>query len=144
MSIEYTIDIQLTELGFPEVLQSQETSVRDTPCPIDPFSPCHSPSSLSAEHKQKPLVESQQSVEGSPLHPAHSLQQADSDTACPELTDGDAAQKNSAQHQKDVEDDSDDSEVSLYEEDEFDEEEEEEDEGEERPNNGMIYSLLLL
>lgn len=31
MSIEYTIDIQLTELGFPDILQPQETSVRETP-----------------------------------------------------------------------------------------------------------------
>lgn len=30
MSIEYTIDIQLTELGFPDILQSEETSERQS------------------------------------------------------------------------------------------------------------------
>ncbi|KAJ3598071.1 hypothetical protein NHX12_001585 [Muraenolepis orangiensis] len=32
MSLEYTIDIQLTELGFPDIVQSSATPVRETPC----------------------------------------------------------------------------------------------------------------
>lgn len=153
MSIEYTIDIQLTELGFPEILQSQETSVRETPCPIDPFSSSHSPTPLSATHKSRLLVGGQQSVDGkqataalqtsdietgrhTSFDPAHSLQQADKGTARPELsqptvndlTAGEATRENSSEQQKDAEDDSDDSEVSeVYEEEEFDEEEDDED-----------------
>ncbi|XP_040901262.1 zinc finger protein 628 isoform X2 [Toxotes jaculatrix] len=59
MSIEYTIDIQLTELGFPDVLQSQETSVRETPCRStsseDSFSPRFCSTSHSSTHKQRLL-----------------------------------------------------------------------------------------
>ncbi|XP_071326735.1 zinc finger protein 572 isoform X2 [Trachinotus anak] len=47
MSIEYTIDIQLTEMGFPDILQPQESSVGETPG--------HSPTSLSSTHKQRLL-----------------------------------------------------------------------------------------
>ncbi|XP_023124582.2 zinc finger protein 668 [Amphiprion ocellaris] len=58
MSIEYTIDIQLTELGFPDILQPQEASDRQTPChPTSPGdSPSHSPTSLSTTHKQRHLI----------------------------------------------------------------------------------------
>ncbi|XP_039974728.1 zinc finger protein 358 [Xiphias gladius] len=59
MSIEYTIDIQLTELGFPDILQPPETSVRETPCHStssdDSFSPSHYPTSLSSTRKQRLL-----------------------------------------------------------------------------------------
>lgn len=60
MSIEYTLDIQLTELGFPDILQSQQTPVREPPCrstsPDDSLSPSHSPTSLSTTHKQRRLI----------------------------------------------------------------------------------------
>ncbi|XP_068999192.1 zinc finger protein 668 [Embiotoca jacksoni] len=55
MSIEYTIDIQLTELGFPDILQPQGTSDRGT-SPHESFPPSHSPASLSASHKQRRLT----------------------------------------------------------------------------------------
>ncbi|XP_051263089.1 zinc finger protein 543 [Dicentrarchus labrax] len=65
MSIEYTIDIQLTELGFPGILQP-DTSVRETPCrstsPDDSVSPSHS--SLSTAHKRRLLVRGQQTADG--------------------------------------------------------------------------------
>lgn len=68
MSIEYTIDIQLTELGFSDILQPLETSVRETPCrstpPDDSLSPSHPPASLSAAHKQRLRVRGQQSAGG--------------------------------------------------------------------------------
>nr|XP_046254867.1 histone-lysine N-methyltransferase PRDM9-like isoform X2 [Scatophagus argus] len=68
MSIEYTIDIQLTELGFPDILQERETSVTETPCrstSIDgSFSSSHTPTSLSATNKQRLLVRVQQPVDG--------------------------------------------------------------------------------
>ncbi|XP_044065385.1 zinc finger imprinted 3 [Siniperca chuatsi] len=66
MSIEYTIDIQLTELGFPDILQPRETSVRETPCRSTSSndSPSHSPTTLSTTHKQRLLIGGQQSVDG--------------------------------------------------------------------------------
>lgn len=68
MSIEYTIDIQLTELGFPDILQSQETSVIETPClstsSDDSLSPSHSHTSFPNAHKEKLLVRGQQSAAG--------------------------------------------------------------------------------
>ncbi|KAF3691756.1 Histone-lysine N-methyltransferase PRDM9 [Channa argus] len=67
MSIEYTIDIQLTELGFPDILQPQETSVSQTrrhSASNGSFSRSHSPASLSASRKQGLLVRGQQSVDG--------------------------------------------------------------------------------
>lgn len=114
MSIEYTIDIQLTELGFPDILQPGETSVRETSPSEDSFSPSHSPTALPPTHKQKLLVRGQQAVHGKdaakqtsnpepttavsastlseplpckPLNPAQSLQdkQAAKGTAPPEL-----------------------------------------------------------
>lgn len=48
MSIEYTIDIQLTELGFPDILQAQDTSVTQTSS--------HPPTSRSGAHKKQRLL----------------------------------------------------------------------------------------
>ncbi|KAG7242200.1 hypothetical protein INR49_024246 [Caranx melampygus] len=47
MSIEYTIDIQLTELGFPDILQAQDTSVTQTSS--------HPPASRSGKRKHRLL-----------------------------------------------------------------------------------------
>lgn len=61
MSIEYTIDIQLTELGFPDILQPQETSVRETSrrsTSDGSFSSSH-----STTRKQKLLVKGLESVD---------------------------------------------------------------------------------
>ncbi|XP_074510128.1 uncharacterized protein LOC141779273 [Sebastes fasciatus] len=64
MSIEYTIDIQLTELGYPDILQPLETSVRETPCrstsPDVSLSHSHPPTSLSTAQVQRLLVRGQQ------------------------------------------------------------------------------------
>ncbi|XP_032374204.1 zinc finger protein 852 [Etheostoma spectabile] len=68
MSIEYTIDIQLTELGYSDILQPRETSVRETPClstsPDGSFVPRPSPTSLSTTRVQRRVVRGQQSVDG--------------------------------------------------------------------------------
>ncbi|XP_034410118.1 zinc finger protein 668 [Cyclopterus lumpus] len=65
MSIEYTIDIQLTELGYPDILQN---SFRDSPyrpaSPDDSFSPSRAPTSLSTTQVQRLLVRGQQPVAG--------------------------------------------------------------------------------
>ncbi|KAL6109022.1 uncharacterized protein ACO6RY_12240 [Pungitius sinensis] len=59
MSIEYTIDIQLRELGYPDILQS---SFRETPhhasSPDDSLSPGHSPTT----HVQRLLLTGQKSA----------------------------------------------------------------------------------
>ncbi|KAM7420507.1 hypothetical protein PAMA_014969 [Pampus argenteus] len=64
MSIEYTIDIQLTELGFPDILQPQ-TSVTETPClstsSDDSLSHSHSHTSPPNTHKERRLARSQRS-----------------------------------------------------------------------------------
>lgn len=67
MSIEYTIDIQLTELGFPEVVQPLEPSSRETPrrssSSDDKYTDSHTATSLTNTHKQSLLVRVQQSVD---------------------------------------------------------------------------------
>lgn len=114
MSIEYTIDIQLTELGFPDILQPGETSVRETSSSED--SPTHSPTALPPTPKERLLIRGQQAVHGKeaakqtsstghttvvstsplpetlpckPLNPARSLrdEQAAKGTAPPELSE---------------------------------------------------------
>ncbi|XP_034731277.1 myoneurin [Etheostoma cragini] len=81
MSIEYTIDIQLTELGYSDILQPRETSVTETPCrstsPEGSFVPRPSPTSLSTTHVHRRLVRGQQSVDDkrtSPLSETSTLQ----------------------------------------------------------------------
>lgn len=67
MSIEYTIDIQLTELGFPDILQPQETPVREAArrsTSDGSFSPSRTPTSLSTTRKQRLLVKGRESVDG--------------------------------------------------------------------------------
>lgn len=155
MSIEYTIDIQLTELGFPDIVQPRDTSGRETTgCRSTPsddkFSASHSPASISTTHKQSLLVRVQQSVDGKeakqtsdietvhckPINPTPSAQEGyNGDTGG---HDGDAARKESEALQG-VEDDSDDSDVSEVCEDE--EVDEEDDYGDEEGlNNGMTHS----
>lgn len=66
MSIEYTIDIQLTELGFPDILQSQETPVREAArrsTSDGSFSPSRTPTLLSTTGKQRLLVKGRESVD---------------------------------------------------------------------------------
>ncbi|XP_071757750.2 uncharacterized protein LOC139913594 [Centroberyx gerrardi] len=58
MSSEYTIDIQLTELGFPDILQPSETHVRQTPCVL-----ASSDASLSHSHStERKVIRGNQSV----------------------------------------------------------------------------------
>lgn len=155
MSIEYTIDIQLTELGFPDIVQPRETSGRETTgCRSTPsddkFSASRSPVSISTTHKQSLLVRVQQSVDGKeakqtsntetvhckPINPTPSAQEGCNDT---DDHDGDAARKESAEALPGVEDDSDDSDVSeVCEDEELDEEDDYGDE--EGLNNGMTHS----
>ncbi|XP_029360431.1 zinc finger and SCAN domain-containing protein 10 isoform X2 [Echeneis naucrates] len=156
MSIEYTIDIQLTELGFPDILQQQETSVRETasrsPAPLAGKQRLISAEDAGA-NKRRPRAHQ---PAGSPAPPRSqiSLQLQDGQTAkdtvlssedrpsagpdpahCP---DGDSgrdfreavpALDNSAKGQPDEEEDSDDSEVSdVYEEEEAEDDDDEEEE----------------
>ncbi|KAM9851501.1 uncharacterized protein ACBR49_004678 [Aulostomus maculatus] len=152
MSIEYTIDIQLTELGFPDILQEQETSAHETACG-DTLPSSHSLTSLTNTHKERPLVRAagkktaekdkaalppsqskrnKQTTRGSAL-PSQSEPSGRGPTAGPLLvTEGQKGEagdraRDPTQEQQDVVIDSDDSDVSqVYEEEELDEEEEDE------------------
>lgn len=68
MSIEYTIDVQLHELGFPDIVQTQEPSSREpagchsTPSE-DKVSATHCPTSLSTAHNQALRVLVQQAID---------------------------------------------------------------------------------
>ncbi|KAM9309273.1 uncharacterized protein KZ484_025366 isoform 2-T4 [Pholidichthys leucotaenia] len=149
MSIEYTIDIQLTELGFPDILQPPETSTRESPSP--------SPGSRAAENKGRRLTRDGKEPEGASRKPSVSEKTKASSASSPPsqtLPDGEAAEPSQLTARNGVatgqessngpqlisgqpgekaaeetggEDDSDDSDVSeVYEEEEFDEEEEDE------------------
>ncbi|XP_034465762.1 oocyte zinc finger protein XlCOF28 [Hippoglossus hippoglossus] len=166
MSIEYTIDIQLTELGFPGLLQPPDTSVLEASS--------HPATSLSNTHKRRLLSldgeeagPAKRTTHGKRLPPAQSVH--DDQAAHLELSDttvdvptagqtdeprliinekedeqesvhnGEAAQDGSTEEQQGVEDESDDSEVSdVYEEEEVDVEEDNEEE--DRLNNASSPS----
>lgn len=65
MSMEYTIDIQLTELGFPDILQRQEAeSTCHTTLSDDDSLSSHSSTSLSKTTRQKRVLRSRQSSAG--------------------------------------------------------------------------------
>ncbi|XP_030014581.1 zinc finger protein 675-like [Sphaeramia orbicularis] len=65
MSMEYTIDIQLTELGFPDILQPQEAeSTCHTTLSDDDSLSSHSSTSLSKTTQQKRVLRSRQSAAG--------------------------------------------------------------------------------
>ncbi|KAM9353451.1 uncharacterized protein ABDE67_005824 [Symphorus nematophorus] len=133
MSIEYTIDIQLTELGFPDILQPRDSSGAGA---------AKQTSNVDTVH-HKPL-NPEQANKGTAL-PEPSEPTADDPTAGPEITEppsdatreknvveGDTAKKEqqnkqNKQNEHNREDDSDDSDVSeVYEEEEVDDEEEDE------------------
>ncbi|XP_016893220.1 zinc finger protein 502 [Cynoglossus semilaevis] len=105
MSIEYTIDIQLTEMGFPDILTQQQSSAGGTSS--------HSPTSLSSGTRKSKRLSNAESEGSEPIKtstkvtPTESQQDAETTAAASE-------------------DESDDSEVS----DIFDEEEDDEEEGE--------------
>lgn len=73
MSIEYTIDIQLTELGFPDILQPDGASERETTLSESSHSPSHSPTAVPPSHKQRLLVRGQKA-----LHNKHAVKQTSS------------------------------------------------------------------
>ncbi|XP_029929204.1 zinc finger protein 629 [Myripristis murdjan] len=71
MSSEYTLDIQLTELGFPDILEPLETPVKETSsclvAPSDaPLSHSHSPTPVSAQSAKGQLTRGHQSVAEDP------------------------------------------------------------------------------
>lgn len=105
MSMEYTIDIQLTELGFPDILQPQETeSTCHTTLSDDDSLSSHSSTSPSKTTQQKRVLRSRQSTAGkevkrqrtsntvSPvsgvLDPVHDVEhtEADEDSVAPALS----------------------------------------------------------
>nr|XP_019948250.1 PREDICTED: zinc finger protein 157-like [Paralichthys olivaceus] len=148
MSIEYTIDIQLTELGFPGILQPPDTSVREVSGhPASPLSNTHKRRLLSLDGEE--VGPEKRTAHGKRLAPAQSVQDdqaahvelsestVDVPTAGqtdePQLIDkekedeqegvhnAEAAQDGSKEEQQGVVDDSDDSEVSdVFEEEEVD------------------------
>ncbi|XP_060937322.1 zinc finger protein 668 [Limanda limanda] len=167
MSIEYTIDIQLTELGFPGLLQPPDTSVLEASShPVPSLSNTHKRRRLSLDGEE--VGPAKRTTHARKLSPAQSVQD-DDQSAHLELSDttvevptagqtddspliinekedeqesvhnGDAAQDGSTEEQQGVEDESDDSEVSdVYEEEEVDVEEDNEEE--DRLNNGSSPS----
>lgn len=66
MSVEYTIDIQLTELGFlSDSLDSRDTSPRESPTsPGDSSSPSHPPNTHQGTYKQQQLLNGHQPGDG--------------------------------------------------------------------------------
>lgn len=66
MSIEYTIDVQLTELGFTDILHPRGTPVREAPCGStsdDLFPPSNPVTSLPTTGKRRLLLRGQQSAD---------------------------------------------------------------------------------
>ncbi|XP_058503031.1 zinc finger protein 501 [Solea solea] len=111
MSIEYTIDIQLTELGFPDILQLGQSPTRETTS--------HVPTSLPNPHKRTRLSRDDDDDVAGPA----SLS-SKSATLVTSAQYGDSAKVSVHVGQSEsTEDDSDDSEISgVYEEEEeFDE-----------------------
>ncbi|XP_076592269.1 uncharacterized protein LOC143323998 isoform X3 [Chaetodon auriga] len=150
MSIEYTIDVQLTELGFPDILHPQGTSVREASCgSASEDSPSNPVTTLPTTGKERLLVRGQQSVDeptadGPPAEPgtANPPLRVRDDNTEKDAGDGGAAQEDPTEVQQDDEDDSDDSEVSeVYEEEENDEEEDDVDEEgfNDEPSNSGEY-----
>lgn len=72
MSSEYTLDIQLTELGFPDILEPLETPVKETSsCLVAPcdalLSHRHSPTPVSLQSAKGRLITGHQSIAEDPL-----------------------------------------------------------------------------
>ncbi|XP_054639027.1 zinc finger protein 878 isoform X2 [Dunckerocampus dactyliophorus] len=134
MSVEYTIDIQLTELGFPIIHQPPESLAASRP---NSLPSCHSPNLTSNPHKENLLVVDQPSkeldkgAEVSPC-PSESGQEARGTSShLPLLMPHQEAVPNNEDQsqapQQNVEgSDSDDSNVSVVVDEEDDDEEEEE------------------
>ncbi|KAK7926280.1 hypothetical protein WMY93_008590 [Mugilogobius chulae] len=113
MSIEYTLDIQLTEMGFPNIVHPQEASVAETP-----------PNSSPSDNSSPVNCTSQKSLPDQQIKPLKHKQPA-------KVKKG---SKKSRVLAEETEEDSEDSDVSFMEEeiedeDDFCEEDEEEEEG---------------
>ena len=117
MSIEYTIDIQLTELGFPDILPT--SNIETGRC-----KPLNSSQSLQDEQADR------ETAHDEPSEPsAHDVTAGDDTTDPPQLITGqdNKGKKHGDTAQEEEEDDSDDSDVSeMYEEEEVDEDDEDE------------------
>ncbi|XP_061919216.1 zinc finger protein 668 [Entelurus aequoreus] len=163
MSVEYTIDIQLTELGFPIIGQPQESLSASLP---NSLPPCHTTTLTQNPHKENLLAIDQPSKQPDKETqvvlpcPSQSTQERSDTTSNlpilmfhPQVVLVNPAQSHAPQHQEDVpinpaqsqtpqqkvDSDSDDSNVSVV----GDEEEEEEDDDggeEEGHNNGSTNS----
>ena len=138
MSIEYTIDIQLTELGFPDILQPRDTpgagAAKQT-SNVDTV--CHKPFNRELADKGPAPPEPSEPPVNDPTAGPEIAEPPPEEARKKDADEGDAVQKEQ-QDVEDVEDDSDDSDVSdVYEEEEVDEDEEDE----EGLNNGMTHSL---
>ncbi|KAM4580861.1 uncharacterized protein PAE49_005557 [Odontesthes bonariensis] len=155
MSMEYTLDIQLTELGFPDVLQPEDASVSQEPSD-EPSS-----RSLSAARKRRRLLRDGQEAAAPPARKCSASPHLPETVPCKRLTRAEsrdsqgvngAAVKDPPSEaplvaeceesggkrldeekaQEDVEEDSDDSEVSeIYEDEELDDEDDDDDDDEE-------------
>lgn len=139
MSVEYTIDIQLTELLFPDLVQPRESSGREggrrSSSSDKKLSVSRSPGTLSNTQKRSSLSRAQKAVDAKGV----AEQTANPEIQSPaqsrrhrvitatEGDDGAAARRGGTEEQPALEDDSDDSDVSVAcddEEDDYEEEEE--------------------
>ncbi|XP_037130243.1 zinc finger protein 79 [Syngnathus acus] len=148
MSVQYTIDIQLTELGFPDILQRQESL--STSCD-DSQSPCPSPALTTPDPPRgSPLVKGQPSKQartspglqastGLQASPGQQLQlsQSGQKAGGVETPVEGGGKKTPVPKQQPVESESDDSDVSVV----CQEEEEDEDENEESLDNESANSV---
>lgn len=130
MSIEYTIDIQLTELGFPDLAETPETTggqAHSRPAPTEKKLPASRASStLSNARKRKAQTANQEAVEAN-----------DQMTAATEPQSSASSLKTVTGDNENDNDDSEDSDVSVVgDEEEDDYEAEAIDEGE---FDGMAY-----
>lgn len=143
MSVEYTIDIQLTELLFPDLVQPRESSDREggrrSSSSDKKLSVSRPPGTVSDTQKRSSLSQAQKAVDAKGVaeqtanpeiqSPAQSMRHL-----VKTVTEGDngaAARRGGTEEQPALEDDSDDSDVSVAcdeeevdEEDDYEEEEE--------------------
>lgn len=132
MSIEYTIDIQLTELGFPDLGETPETAggeAHDRPATAKKKLPAsHASSTLSNACKRKTQTANQKAVKANDVDQKAAATEPQSSVSSLKTLTGDNENDN---------DDSEDSDVSMVGDEEEDEYEEEAiDEGE---FDGMAY-----
>lgn len=120
MSIEYTIDIQLTELGFPDLVETPETGggqAHSSPAAVKKKLPASRASStLSNARKRKMQTANQNPVEANDV---------DQKTATTEPQSSVSSLKTVTRDNEDDNDDSEDSDVSMVGDEEEDDYEEE-------------------